>query len=127
MHYDQSWMGYGFVDGLEAGAIALAIGFVMLLLVHWLTRKQGWSHGRELGVAYLLALLPSASGDMWDLLYFNYAGVQSPVLLRAMLSKVHDPDNIGTRVLCEFLGAGVGLLLAWLLILGLSRARSKNA
>ena len=127
MHYDQSWMGYGIVDGMEAGAIALVVGFVMLLLVHWLTRKQPWNHGRELGVSYLLALIPSASGDLWDLLYFNYAGLQSPVLLRAKLAEVHDPDNIGTRVLCECLGAAVGLFIAWLLILWRARVRSEKA
>ena len=81
MLYDQSWMGYGIVGGMQAGAIAAVIGFFMLLLVHWLTRKQRWSHGRVLSVTFLLSLLPSSSGDLWNLVYFNYANLQSPVLL----------------------------------------------
>ncbi|MGH8779339.1 hypothetical protein [Paraburkholderia sp.] len=127
MLYDQSWMGYGIVGGMQAGAIAAVIGFFMLLLVHWLTRKQRWNLGRELGVSYLLSLLPSSSGDFWNLFYFNYADLQSPALMRATLADVHDPDSIGVRVLCEFLGAAVGILLAWLLLYWRGRARSDDA
>ena len=127
MLYDQSWMGYGIVGGMQAGAIAAVIGFFMLLLVHWLTRKQHWSLGHELGVTYLLALLPSSSGDLWNLFYFNYADLQSPVLMRATLADVHDPDGIGTRVLCEFLGVAVGLSLAWLLLFWRGRGRAGGA
>lgn len=127
MLYDQSWMGYGIVGGMQAGAIAVVIGFFMLLLVHWLTRKQHWSLGHELGVTYLLALLPSSSGDLWNLFYFNYADLQSPVLMRATLADVHDPDGIGTRVLCEFLGVAVGLSLAWLLLFWRGRGRAGGA
>ncbi|WP_133646530.1 hypothetical protein [Paraburkholderia flava] len=127
MLYDQSWMGYGIVGGLQAGAIAAVIGFLMLLLVHWLTRKQSWNHARELGVAYMLALLPSSSGDLWNLFYFNYADLQSPVLLRVALTGIHDPDAIGLRVLCELIGIAVGLLAAWLLVYRRGRARSDDA
>lgn len=127
MLYDQSWMGYGIVGGMQAGAIAAAIGFFMLLLVHWLTRKQRWNHGRALGVTYLLSLVPSSSSDVWNLFYFNYANLQSPALMRAALADVHDPDSIGTRVLCEFLGTAVGLLLAWLLLHWRGRAGSGGA
>jgi hypothetical protein len=124
MFFDQSWMGYGIVGGLQAGAIAAAIAFFVLLLLHWLTRKQPWNLGRELGVAYLLSLLPSAGGDLWNLFYFNYANLQSPVFLGVALADVHDPDNIGMRVLCEFLGVAVGLLLAWLVLLWCGRSRA---
>ncbi|MFP6558758.1 hypothetical protein WJ542_10625 [Paraburkholderia sp. B3] len=127
MFYSQSWMGYGMVGGLQAGAIAAAIGFFMLLLVRWLTRKQRWSQGRELGVAYLLSLLPSSSGDLWNLFYFNYADLQSPVFLSAALADVHDPDSIGLRVMCEFSGVAIGLLLAWLLLFWRDRARASGA
>lgn len=124
MHYNQSWMGYGFVGALQAGAIAAAIGFLVLLLLHWAVRKHGWHHGQELSVAYLLTLLPSASGDVLDLFYFNYAQLQSLDLLRAKLAEVHDPDNMGTRVLWELIGAGVGVFAAWLLVVWRGRARA---
>ncbi|WP_027794474.1 hypothetical protein [Paraburkholderia acidipaludis] len=127
MFYNQSWMGYGIVGGMQAGAIAAAVGFFMLLLVRWLTRKQRWIPGRELGVAYLLALLPSSSGDLWNLFYFNYANLQSPVFLSAALADVHDPDSIGLRVMCEFLGVAVGLSVAWLLLLWRDRGRARDA
>jgi hypothetical protein len=127
MLYDQSWMGYGIVGGMQAGAIAAVIGFFVLLLLHWLTRKQPWSHGRELAVAYLLSVLPSSSGDLWNMFYFNYADLQSPALMRASLAGIHDPDGIGTRVLCEFLGVAVGVSLAWALMFWRDRARAGSA
>ncbi|MEQ5838045.1 hypothetical protein BWP39_09360 [Paraburkholderia acidicola] len=127
MFYDQSWMGYGIIGGMQAGAIAAVIGFFMLLLVHWLTRKEPWNPGRELGVTYMLSVLPSSSGDLWNLFYFNYANLQSPALLRATLADVHDPDSIGVRVLCEFVGIAVGILLAWIVLRWRSRARAGSA
>jgi len=127
MPFDQSWMAFGIIGGIQAGAIAAVAGFFMLLLVRWLTRKQRWSLGRELGVAWLLSLLPSASGDLWNLFYFNYANLQSPTLLGLALADVHDPDNIGTRVLCEFVGAAVGLLLAWLVLLWRGRTHARGS
>jgi hypothetical protein len=55
---------------------------------------------------------------------FNYAQLQSLDLLRAKLAEVHDPDNMGTRVLCELIGAGVGVFAAWLLIVWRAHARN---
>jgi 4-amino-4-deoxy-L-arabinose transferase-like glycosyltransferase len=127
MFYDQSWMGYGFVGGLQAGAIALAIGCLMLLLVHWLTRKQAWSHGRALGVAYLLSLPPSCSGDLWNLIYFNYADLESPFAMHTALVGVHDPDSLGIRVLCEFVGAALGVSLVWFGLFWRARGRAGGA
>jgi len=114
MHYDQSWMGYGWVGGLQAGAIAMLVGALVFALLRWRT-GSAWSHGAQLGWAWLLALALAASGDLWDLFYFNFAQLQSLQLLRAKLATVHDPDGIGTRVLCELLGAALGVYAAWLL------------
>jgi len=75
----------------------------------------------------VLSLLPSASGDLWNLLYFNYANLQSPFLLGVALAEVHDPDSIGTRALCEFAGAALGIFLAWLLLLWRSRTHPGGA
>ena len=112
MHYDQSWMGYGWVGGLEAGAIAALVGVLAFALLRWRTGDD-WSHGAQIGWAYLLTLILAASGDLWDLFYFNYAQLQSLQLLRAKLALVHDPDGIGTRVLCELLGAALGIAVGW--------------
>ena len=113
MNYDQTWMGYGWVGGLEAGAISLVAGFVLYLLLHGPGRRHGWSAGRRIGWAYLAALALSAREDLWNLFYFNYGRLQSLQLLQAKLAEVHDPDGIGTRVLCELVGAAVGVLLGW--------------
>ncbi len=112
MHYDQSWMGYGWVGALEAGAIALLVGAAALGVFHWRTRGR-WSHAAQIGWAWLVAMLLAGSGDLWDLFYFNYARLQSVQLLRVKLAAVHDPDGLGTRVLCEMAGAALGVGLAW--------------
>lgn len=114
MNYDQAWMGYGWIGGLQAGAISLAVGFVLYLAFHWLGRRNGWCDARRIGWAYFLALLLSAREDVWNLLYFNYARLQSLQLLKAKLDEVHDPAGIGIRVLCELIGAAVGVFVAWL-------------
>lgn len=115
MHYDQSWMGYGIVGGVEAGAISLLAGLLLFLVFHWIGRRNDWSYGPQVGWSFLLAMLLTASGDLWDLFYFNYAQLQSLQLLRAKLAQVHDADGIGLRVLCEFIGCVVGIYVGWLL------------
>lgn len=112
MHYDQSWMGYGWLGGLEAGAIAAVAGALAFALLRWRTGGDR-SHGAQIGWAYLLALVLTASGDLWNLFYFNYAQLQSLQLLRAKLALVHDPDGLGVRVLCELVGAGLGIAVSW--------------
>ncbi|WP_266170474.1 hypothetical protein [Dyella subtropica] len=121
MHYDQSWMGFGMVGGLQAGAIAAAAGFLLCVLFRWIGRRNGWSQGAQLGWSYLLALFLAGGGDLWDMFYFNYARLQSLQLLKAKLAEVHDPDGIGTRVFCEFVGVVVGVFLAWWLLVGRRR------
>ncbi|MBP1473256.1 hypothetical protein J7I44_03040 [Frateuria sp. MAH-13] len=113
MHYDQSWMGYGWIGGLQAGLIAAVVGALLFLLFRWRTR-EAWSHGAQMGWAYVLGVALAGSGDLADLFYFNYARLQSVQLLRAKLAEVHDPDGLGTRVLCELAGVAVGIALAWM-------------
>jgi hypothetical protein len=114
MHYDQSWMGYGMIGGLEAGAVSALAGALLFALFHWAGRRGGWSYGPQIGWSFLLATLLTVSGDLWDLFYFNYARLQSLQLLKAKLAQVHDPDGIGTRVLCGLLGVALGILFGWL-------------
>jgi hypothetical protein len=114
MHYDQSWMGYGMVGGLEAGAISAVAALVLYLIVHAIGQRQGWSPLKKIAIAFLVALLLTASGDVWDLFYFNYGQVQSIQFLKARLAQVHDPDNIGLRVFCELIGAMVGACFGWI-------------
>ncbi|MHA6204725.1 hypothetical protein ACXU4B_09900 [Dyella soli] len=115
MPYDQSWMGDGLIGGLEAGGIAVVAGFVLLAVFRLVGRAQGWSVGLEIGWAYLLGVVLAGGGDLWNLFYFNYGRLQSLQLLKVKLAQVHDPENLGLRVLCEFIGAALGVFLGWLL------------
>jgi hypothetical protein len=120
MQYDQSWMGYGLIGDLEAGTISAVAGLLLYLLVNGWGRRHGWNELRQIGWSYLLTLLLTASGDIWNLLYFDYnSGLrQSLQLLRAELALVHDPDSMGARVMWECFGAALGIYIAWALCRG---------
>ncbi|MBD8899667.1 hypothetical protein [Rhodanobacter sp. DHG33] len=115
MNYDQSWMGYGWTGGMEAGAISLVVGLVLYLVFHRIGRRNDWSDARQIGWSYFLAVVLTGRVDFWNLFYFNYARLDSLQVLQAKLADVHDPDGIGTRALCELLGAALGVLIAWVL------------
>ena len=122
MHYDQSWMGYGWVGALQAGVIALLVGAGLFALFRWRTHGA-WSDGAQMAWAFLLGSVLAASGDLSDLFYFNYAHLQSVQLLRVKLAGVHDPDALGMRVLFELLGVAMGVVLAWAVSHAWSRRR----
>ncbi len=115
MPFDQSWMGYGIVGGLQAGLISTLAALLLFGLFHWLGRRHGWSYGPQIGWSFLLATLLTAGGDLWNLFYFNYGRLQSLDLLRAELAQVHDPDSLGMRALCELLGVALGIAAGVLL------------
>jgi hypothetical protein len=115
MHYNQSWMGFGIVGGMQAGMISALVAVLLFVLFHWLGQRNGWGYGTQISWTGLLTALLTVSGDLWDLFYFNYGRLQSIDLLRAKLAEVHDPDGIGTRVLCELLGIAVGIYVSWVL------------
>ena len=115
MHYDQSWMGFGVAGALQAALISTLAGALLFVVFHWLGRRSGWGAGASVAWAFLLAVLLTVSGDLWDLFYFNYGQLQSLVLLKAKLALVHDPDAMGMRVVAELLGVTLGVYLGWLL------------
>jgi len=123
MQYDQSWMGYGIVGGIQAGLISAVAGLLLFCVFHWIGRRNGWGYGPQVGWAFLLTMVLTASGDLWNLFYFNYGQVQSLQLLKVKLAQVHDPDGIGTRALCEFLGAATGIYVGWAVCSGDWRRR----
>lgn len=125
MPFDQSWMGYGIVGALQAGAISAAAGAIAFAVFHAIGRRHGWSEAKKMGWAFLLALVLSGGADLGNLFYFNFGQLQSLQLLRAKLAEVHDPDNLGTRAFFEFVGVGVGILVAWLAIDWLARRRAR--
>ncbi len=100
MQDDQSWMGYGIIGGLQAGAISALAGALLFVLFHWLGRRNGCSYGPQIGWSFLLAAALTASGDLWNLFHFNYGKLQSLPLLKVKLAEMHDADGIGTPALC---------------------------
>ncbi|MBS0583449.1 MAG: hypothetical protein JSS42_10160 [Proteobacteria bacterium] len=123
MQYDQSWMGFGIVGGIQAGLISAAAGLLLFFVFHWLGRRNGWSWGRQIGWSFLLTTVLTAGSDLWNLFYFNYGKVQSLQLLKVKLAEVHDPDHIGLRALCELLGVALGIYVGWAIASGDWRRR----
>ena len=115
MHYDQSWMGFGIVGALQAAMISALAGMLLFLVFYWIGRRHGWGLGPPIAWSFLLAMVLTASGDLWDLFYFNYGRLQSLALLKAKLALIHDPASIGVRVLCELAGITLGIYAGWLL------------
>src|SRR3569623_3021996 len=89
MHYDQSWLGYGWTGGLQAGLIAAVTGALLFLLFRWRTRAA-WSHGAQMAWAYMLGVALAACGDLADLIYFNYARLQTVILHREKQAELND-------------------------------------
>ena len=109
------WLDYGFAGAVEAAAIACVIGFVLFTLAHSVRRLFRWRQGTEIGVALALALLLGAGVDAWDLFYLSVVRLeaQSPFAIQQTLAQIHDPDALGARVVLEFIGAVVGVMLGW--------------
>lgn len=103
----------GWLGVLEAAMIAFGVGLAMWLLWRWIGRRAGWPEARAIGVACATAVAIAAGIDSWNLFYLGVAQLESPVYARIALSKIHDPDFLGMRVLLEWSGALVGVVAAW--------------
>lgn len=113
---------YGLPGSLEAGLIALLVGVLAFALWQWLRRRAGLSDGQVLGGAGLAATAIAAGYDAWNLFYTSIVRLESPLYARLALASIHDPDQLGTRVVLEVLGALAGVGLGWRLF----SARSEN-
>ena len=63
-----------------------------------------------------LALVAGAGVDAWDLFALGIMRPESPFAIQQHLATIHDPDALGMRVVLEFVGAGAGVTLGWLLL-----------
>lgn len=103
----------GLLGALEAGLIALLVGVLAYGLLQWVVRKLQGSVGHALGGGFVIAAVVSAGVDAWNLFYLGMVRLESPVYARLALQGIHDADSLGTRVVCEIVGAGLGVLLGW--------------
>ena len=104
----------GWAGALEAGLIALLVGALAYALFHVIGARSRWTPGHAIGWSCLVAVVVAAGIDIWHLFYMGVVKLESPVYARIALSKIHDPDGLGIRVLMEVLGALLGVTLAWM-------------
>jgi len=104
----------GWPGALEAGAIALLAGLLAYGVFHVLGARLRWTPGHAIGWSSLVAVAAAAGVDLWNLFYIGVVKLESPVYARIVLSRIHDADNLGTRVVMEILGALAGVAIAWM-------------
>ncbi len=104
---------YGLLGSLEAALIALAVGFAVFALWWQVCRRAGLSHGHAIGWACLAAVVIGAGVDAWKMFSLGMVRLESPLYARLALASIHDPDQLGTRVVLEVAGALAGVALGW--------------
>ena len=103
----------GLLGAIEAGLIAFLVAVLMYALWHWLARAAGLSVGHVIGWSSLCAVAIGAGLDAWNLFSLGFMRLESPLYARLALAGIHDPASLGVRVVCEFAGAGIGIVLGW--------------
>ncbi|MFI8719523.1 hypothetical protein ACIGHF_16780 [Stenotrophomonas sp. NPDC077464] len=116
---------FGLLGTLEAGLIALLVGLLVYALWQWLCRWAGWSLGHAVGWASVIAVVVSTVIDAWKLFYMGIVRLESPLYARLYLATIHDPNELGSRVVLEVAGALGGVALGWLMFS--SRSGEKSA
>ncbi len=106
---------FGLLGTLEAGAIALLVGLLVYLLWSQLCRLLRWSMGHAIGWSCVIAVIIAAGIDAWKLFYMGIVRLESPLYARIFLATIHDPNELGSRVVLEIAGALAGVALAWVL------------
>lgn len=108
---------YGWLGSLEAGAIGFFAGLLVFALWQRGCRRAGLSHGYALGWGCLIATAIAAGWDAWNLFYTSIVRLESPLYARLALAGIHDPDELGSRVVLEVTGAFAGVAIGgWLFI-----------
>ncbi|QZN79120.1 hypothetical protein K5K93_10745 [Stenotrophomonas sp. DR822] len=106
---------FGLLGTLEAGLIALLVGLLVYFLWHHLCRVLRWTVGHAIGWSCVIAVIISAGIDAWKLFYMGIVRLESPLYARLFLSTIHDPNELGSRVVLEIAGALAGVALGWVL------------
>ena len=116
---------FGLLGTLEAGLIALLVGLLVYALWHRLARALAWPAGHAIGWSCVIAVVVSAGIDAWKLFYMGMVRLESPLYARLFLSSIHDPNELGSRVVLEVAGALAGVALGWVVFS--SRSGEKSA
>jgi len=103
----------GLLGALEAGLIAFVVGVLVYALWSWICRHTGLKIGHAIGWGAAISVTLSAGIDAWNLFYLSVKRLESPLYARLALEGIHDPDNLGTRVVMQVLGALVGTVVGW--------------
>ena len=106
---------FGLLGTLEAGAIAMLVGLLVYFLWSQLCRLLRWSMGHAIGWSCVIAVIIAAGIDAWKLFYMGIVRLESPLYARIFLATIHDPNELGSRVVLEIAGALAGVALAWVL------------
>ncbi|UUC36726.1 hypothetical protein NO561_12860 [Xanthomonas oryzae pv. oryzae] len=104
---------FGLLGSLEAGLIALILGVLVFAAVGRIGRRLQFNHGQMLGIACLLTVAIGAGYDIWNLVYTSIVRLESPLYARLALAKIHDPNELGSRVVLDVAGALAGVVLGW--------------
>ncbi|MCC4601080.1 hypothetical protein JWH11_06665 [Xanthomonas melonis] len=104
---------FGLLGSLEAGLIALVLGIAIFAAVEYGGRRLQFTQGHTLGAACLLAVAAGAGYDIWNLVYTSIVRLESPLYARLALARIHDPNELGSRVVLEVAGAIAGVVLGW--------------
>lgn len=104
---------FGLLGSLEAGLIALVLGVLLFAAVEHIGRRLQFTHGHTLGIACLLAVAIGAGYDIWNLVYTSIVRLESPLYARLALAKIHDPNELGSRVILQVAGAIAGVVVGW--------------
>ncbi|MGY8565324.1 hypothetical protein L0938_18150 [Paracidovorax citrulli] len=117
---------FGLLGTLEAGLIALLVGLLVYALWQRLCRWAGWSLGHAIGWASVISVVASAGIDAWKLFYMGIVRLESPLYARLYLATIHDPNELGSRVVLEVAGALGGVALGWLVFSSRSGEKIAN-
>ncbi|KOR43223.1 hypothetical protein ADT25_13450 [Xanthomonas oryzae] len=104
---------FGLLGSLEAGLIALILGVLVFAAVERIGRRLQFNHGQTLGIACLLTVAIGAGYDIWNLVYTSIVRLESPLYARLALARIHDPNELGSRVVLDVAGALAGVVLGW--------------
>lgn len=115
------WLDTGMLGAIEAGLISMLVAVLVHGLAYLIGRRVDWSPAGVIGRAFLVAWAISSGADVWHLAYLGIVPLESVVTIQRALAGIHDPAWLGVRVVIEFVGVSVGVMLGWLLWTGAGR------